>query len=87
MTDKQLKKKVYDVLKTGYFSGSDDAIDVSNGPEDSLHLVIFSRKFEGKYLKEKNDLIWSELMQHLAPNEWGRVSLSIGVSPEEIKAT
>jgi len=87
MADEQLKKKVHDVLKTGYFTDTDDAVDVSDGPEDSLHLVIFSRKFDGKYLKEKNDLIWSELMQHLSKNEWGKVSLSIGVSPEEIKAT
>lgn len=87
MANEQLKKKVHDVLKTGYFADIDDAVDVSEGPEDSLHLVIFSRKFNGKYLKEKNDLIWSELMQHLNKNEWGKVSLSIGVSPEEIKAT
>jgi acid stress-induced BolA-like protein IbaG/YrbA len=87
MANEQLKKKVHDVLKTGYFADIDDAVDVSEGPEDSLHLVIFSRKFDGKYLKEKNDLIWSELMQHLSQNEWGKVSLSIGVSPEEIKAT
>ncbi|MEN8216805.1 MAG: hypothetical protein ABFS56_10615 [Pseudomonadota bacterium] len=87
MADEQLKKKVHDVLKTGYFTSTDDAVDVSDGPEDSLHLVIFSRKFDGKYLKEKNDLIWSELMQHLSQNEWSKVSLSIGVSPEEIKAT
>jgi acid stress-induced BolA-like protein IbaG/YrbA len=87
MADEQLKKKVHDVLKTGYFTDTDDAVDVSDGPEDSLHLVIFSRKFDGKFLKEKNDLIWSELMQHLTQNEWSKVSLSIGVSPEEIKAT
>jgi len=87
MADDQLKKKVYEVLKKGYFSGSDDTVDVSDGPEDSIHLVIVSRKFDGKRLKEKNDLIWSELMQHLATDEWGKVSLSIGASPEEIKAT
>ena len=41
MADEQVKKKVYDVLKHGYFSDPDDAIDVSDGPEDSIHLVIF----------------------------------------------
>jgi len=87
MANEQLQKKIHDVLKKGYFADTDDAVDVSEGPEDSLHLVIFSRKFEGKYLKEKNDLIWSELMQHLNQNEWSRVSLSIGISPEKIKAT
>jgi stress-induced morphogen len=86
MTDEQLKKKVYDSLRKGYFSDPDDAIDVSDGPEDSIHLVIFSRKFNGKSMKEKHDLIWSELLQKLDADEWGRVSLSIGASPEEIKA-
>lgn len=38
-------------------------------------------------MKEKNDLIWSILVQNLRPEEWGKVSLSVGTSPEEIKAT
>jgi len=36
---------------------------------------------------QKNDLIWSVLVERLAPEEWGKVTLSIGTSPEEIKAT
>ena len=87
MADEQVKKKVYDVLKHGYFSDPDDAIDVSDGPEDSIHLVIFSRKFTKRSMKEKHDLIWSELMQKLNTDEWSKISLSIGASPEEIKAT
>ena len=47
MADAQLKKKVYGVLKEGYFNDPDDAVDISDGPEDSIHLVIFSRKFTG----------------------------------------
>jgi hypothetical protein len=38
-------------------------------------------------MKEKNELIWSLLVQNLAQEEWGKVSLSVGASPEEIKAT
>ena len=87
MADAQVKKKVYDVLREGCFSDQDDAVDVSDGPEDSIHLVISSRKFNGKSMKEKHDLIWSELLQNLATDEWNKVSLSIGASPEEIKAT
>lgn len=87
MTDAQLKEKIHDVLKGGYFQDTDDLVDISDGPDDSIHVVIVSRKFDGRRMKEKNDLIWSELSQKLAPEEWGRVSLSIGVSPEEIKAT
>ena len=87
MADAQLKKKIYRVLREGYFSDPDDAVDVSDGPEDSIHLVIVSRKFDRRSLKEKHDLIWSELMQKLDTEEWNKISLSIGASPEEIKAT
>jgi acid stress-induced BolA-like protein IbaG/YrbA len=87
MADEQVKQKVYEALKQGYFSAPDDAIDVSDGPEDSIHLVIFSRKFDKKSMKEKHDLIWAELMQKLSADEWSKISLSIGTSPEEIKAT
>jgi hypothetical protein len=87
MADTQLKKKINGVLREGYFSDPDDAVDISDGPEDSIHLVIFSRKFTGRSMKEKHDVIWAELMQNLDPEEWNRISLSIGASPEEIKAT
>lgn len=86
MADDQLKQKVHDVLKSGYFRDIDDLVDISDGPDDSIHVVVVSRKFDGHRMKEKHDLIWSELSQNLAPEEWGYVSLSIGVSPEEIKA-
>ncbi|MEZ6058103.1 MAG: hypothetical protein R3C01_15495 [Planctomycetaceae bacterium] len=87
MTDEQLRNKIHDVLKEGYFKDTDDLVDISAGPDDSIHIVIVSRKFDGRRMKEKHDLIWSELSQRLAPEEWGRVSLSIGVSPEELKAS
>jgi stress-induced morphogen len=82
-----LKKKIHDVLKSVYFQDPDDSVDVSDGPNDSVHVVIVSRKFDGRRMKEKNDLIWSVLTNHLAPDEWGKVSLSIGASPEKIKAS
>ena len=87
MADQQLKRRIHDVLKDGYFNDIDDSVDISDGPDDSIHVVIVSRKFDGRRMKEKNDLIWSELTEYLLPEQWGLVSLSIGVSPEEIKAT
>ena len=87
MTDEQLKQRIRAVLKGGYFRDADDLVDISDGPDDSIHVVIVSRKFDGRRMREKHDLIWSELSQKLTPEEWGCVSLSIGVSPEEIKAT
>ena len=87
MADAQLKQKIHDSLKTVYFGDPDDSVDVSDGPEDSIHVVIVSRKFDGRRMKEKNDLIWTLLVQNLSQEEWGKVSLSVGASPEEIKAT
>ena len=87
MADAQLKQKIRDVLRVAYFKDPDDLVDVSDGPDDSIHVVIVSRKFDGRRMKEKNDLIWSVLVKNLRPEEWGKVSLSVGASPEEIKAT
>ncbi len=87
MADTQLKKKVYTVLRDGYFSDPDDAVDVSDRPDDSIHLVIVSRKFTGRSMQEKHHMIWAELLRTLGTDEWNKVSLSIGASPEAIKAT
>jgi stress-induced morphogen len=87
MADAQLKRRIRDVLREAYFKDPDDLVDVSDGPDDSVHVVIVSRKFDGHRMKEKHDLIWSVLVQNLRPEEWGKVSLSVGASPEEIKAT
>lgn len=58
MTDPQLIEKVQQILKRGYFQDPNDLVDVSAGPQDSLHVVIVSRKFDGKRMQEKHDLIW-----------------------------
>ena len=87
MADTQLKQKIRDSLRGAYFKDPEDLVDVSDGPDDSIHVVIVSRKFDGCRMKEKNDLIWSVLVQNLRQEEWGKVSLSVGASPEEIKAT
>ena len=87
MADVQLKQKVRDTLRSAFFNDPDDLVDVSDGPDDAIHVVIVSRKFDGRRMREKNDLIWSVLVQKLGPEEWGKVSLTVGASPEEIKAT
>jgi stress-induced morphogen len=86
MATAALKKKIAAVLRNGYFKDPSDFVDVSDGADDDVHIVIVSRKFDGKRTTEKRDLIWSELMEHLKPIEWSKISLSIGKSPEEIKA-
>ncbi|MHC5540677.1 hypothetical protein ACYOEI_20860 [Singulisphaera rosea] len=86
MADVLLKQKIREVLKHGYFHDGEDFVDVSDGHDENVHVVVVSRKFEGKRLKAKQDLIWSDLFGNLTQDEWGLVTLSVGVSPEEIKA-
>jgi acid stress-induced BolA-like protein IbaG/YrbA len=87
MAAERLKTKVYDALKAGYFKDSADLVDVSDGADGNIHVVVVSRKFDGRGMKEKHDLIWDELEKQLTKKEWGQVSLAVGVSPEEVKAT
>lgn len=88
MADAALKAKIKDSLKRTYFDGSDDAIYVSDSDEcdENIHVVVVSPKFQGKGLEEKTDLILAHLFQALPKDEWGKVTLSVGVSPEELKA-
>jgi stress-induced morphogen len=88
MADPRLKAKIKDELERTYFGEPEDAVSVSDSdePGDHIHVVIVSPKFRGKRLREKSNLILSQLYQSLSPDEWGKVTLSIGVSPEQVKA-
>lgn len=88
MADATLKERIRKILKSGYFRDPDDAVYVSDSEDvdENIHVVVVSPKFHGKRLGEKTDLILSELIQSLDQQDWGRVSLSVGVSPEELKA-
>ena len=86
MPNEAVCRRVYEVLRGHYFNGRDDLVDVTEGGEDDVHVVVVSRKLAGLSYDEKHDLVWDELMRHLTVEEWGRVSLTIARSPEEIKA-
>ena len=51
MATSEAKRKIRDVLRGDYFKDPDDLVDVSDGPEVSIHLVIVSRKFVGHRMK------------------------------------
>jgi stress-induced morphogen len=82
VTSDPLKKKIYDTLKKHF---PDDTVDVSEGWEKNLHVVVVSRKFDGLREREKLDLLWSLLEKDLTEEELGRITLTIGLSPAEIK--
>lgn len=81
-----LKERVALALRQGHFGGQNDLVDVSDGGAGDVHVVVVSRKFDGLSTDEKSDLIWQDLFGKLRKSEWGRVSLSIGKSLEDIKA-
>ena len=86
MADDTTKRRVEEALTKAYFHDPGDFVDVSDGLDDNIHVVVVSRKLAGRRLAEKNDLLWSILTDQLQPTEWGKVTLSIGTSPEDIKA-
>lgn len=85
MADVETKQRVADALVKAYFRDIGDLVDVSDGSDDNIHVVVVSRKFGGQHLREKTDLLHSIMVDNLSPDDWGRVTLSIGVSPDDIK--
>jgi stress-induced morphogen len=85
MTNGELKHKIHDALKQRYFDGRDDLVDVSDGPTDSLHLVVVSRKFDNHPYMDRINLVWDLLERNLAPEECEKVTLTVAKSPEDIK--
>jgi stress-induced morphogen len=86
MADESIKQQIHDVLKQNYFTAPDDMVDVSDGPDDSVHLILVSRRFDGMRLKAKHELVSNLLVSHLSEDVWQRISLTICKSPDEIKA-
>ena len=86
MANKKVKQKIHDLLKDEFFSSPDDFVDVSDGPEGSIHLVLVSRKFDGKRLGIKHEMISEFLLAKLPEDVYQKISLAICRSPQEIKA-
>ena len=86
MADQALKQKIHDALRQQAFTAPDDLVDVtdSDATQDLVHIVVVSRRFEGRGSREKSDLIWDELERSLPPDDWGFVSLTIGATPGEL---
>ena len=81
-----LKREIYNVLKEGYFGDTNDFVDVSDGYDDLVHVVVVSRKFNGEStMIKRGDIIGQELLKHFPEGEWGYVSLTVGRPPEEVR--
>lgn len=63
-----------------------DTVDVSDGYQDNIHVIVVSRKFDGMTERDKTDLLWKVIDgTELSDAEKLKISLIMPVSPAEIK--
>ena len=82
--DLQLKKEIEKLLRQEFNENS--TVDVSDGYQDNIHIVVVSGKFSGKSESEKQDMLWSLIeTSGLSDLDKNKISLIIPYSPEELK--
>ncbi len=82
--DAQIKKKIEELLCKEFNENS--TVDVSDGYQDNIHIVVVSRKFSGKSENEKQDILWSVIeTSDLSDLDKNKISLIITYSQEELK--
>jgi acid stress-induced BolA-like protein IbaG/YrbA len=64
----------------------DDTVDVSDGYQDNIHILVVSRRFDGRTEAEKQDMIWTPIKKsELTEEEQFLISLALPLSPADIK--
>ncbi|MCC6321377.1 MAG: hypothetical protein IT438_08080 [Phycisphaerales bacterium] len=78
-----LKRKLEDALRTRFRS---DTIDVSDGYKGNVHVLVVSRKFDGKSDYERQEMLHQIINDaNLTKAQIGKISLLLAMSPAEIK--
>ncbi len=63
-----------------------DTVDLSDGYQDNIHVLVVSRRFDDMPEKEKQDILWNVIDSvNLTDEEKGLISLVYPVSPAEVK--
>jgi hypothetical protein len=78
-----LKQKIRRILRR-HFSERQERMFFANGFEDCIHLYVVSPRFKGKRPREIGKMIWPSLFANLTPEEWGRVTLTKGLTPDQV---
>ena len=64
----------------------DDTVDVSDGFEENIHVLVVSRKFDMMNERTKQDLMWEIIDDtDLSDEEKGLISLAYPISVAQIK--
>jgi len=79
----QVKRILHDAFRQRF---PHDTVDISDGYEDNVHVLVVSREFDAMSEKEKQDVMWGVIdSTPLNDREKGLISLVFPVSPAEIK--
>ncbi len=63
-----------------------DTVDISDGYEQNIHVLVVSRQFDGMVEENKQDLVWGIIDgSNLTDNEKSLISLVLPLSPAQIK--
>ena len=63
-----------------------DTVDLSDGYQNNIHVLIVSRRFDGMSEKDKQDVLWRVInATELTIPEKALISLVYPVSPAEVK--
>ena len=79
----QIKKVVRAAFRRRF---PEDTVDISDGYQDNIHVLVVSREFDEMHERQKQDLMWRVIDgTDLSDDEKGLISLVYPVSPAEIK--
>jgi len=84
MADEALKAKIRKLLRAEF---PEDTVDVSNGYADNIHVIVVSNKFNELREREKQDMLWSIIIDKsdLSQAEKVKISMILPWSPQELK--
>jgi hypothetical protein len=68
------------------FPGEGNYVDVSDGYDDLIHVLVVSRIFDGMTEPARQDLVWEALEQAPLTRDQKRlVSLVVPLTPDQVK--
>ena len=79
----EVKKILADAFRRRF---PNDTVDISDGYQDNIHVLVVSRSFDSLTEKQKQDVLWKVIdSTNLTPAEKELISLVYPVSVAELK--
>lgn len=82
-TRDQVKQVLYKAFRAEF---PQDTVDIADGYQDNIHVMVVSRRFDSLTERQRMDLMWTLVdATHLTDKEKRLISLLYPVSPAEMK--